>query len=91
MGKIEFNSQSTVAFVRLAVPLASFVAAAFGWALDPDLLTNALLSVLAVALLVWTWWKNNNVTEAAQAAQRVLEAIKAGEEEEEEEEEEEAL
>lgn len=83
---MQFNSQTAIAFVRLVVPLASFVAAAFGWALDPDLLTNALLSVLAVALLCWTWWKNNNVTEAAQAAQQVLDAIKADESVDEDEE-----
>ena len=32
--------------------------------------------VVAAATGVWSWWKNNNVTKAAQDAQRVLDGIK---------------
>lgn len=71
-----FNSQSAVAFARLIVTLAVSVGATFGWTLDAELWLNIILSTVAVILFAWSWWKNNNVTEAAQEAQQVLDEIK---------------
>ena len=34
---------------------------------------SELVTVLCTA---WAWWKNNNITEASQQAQRLLERIK---------------
>lgn len=48
---------------------------AFG-AVDADALTEAVAAVLAAAGLVWSWWRNNNVTEEAQEAQRYLDDLK---------------
>ena len=39
----------------------------------------AFVSTLAtVAVSIWSWWKNNSFTKAAQAADEVKDAIKAG-------------
>lgn len=73
---MELNSQSVVAFVRLIVTLAVSVAATFGWTLDAELWLNVVLSIGSVALFVYSWWKNNNITKAAQEAQEVLNEIK---------------
>lgn len=81
--KVEFNSQSGVAFARLVATLLVSVLATFGWTFDSDLVFNVLLSVIAVALFVYSWWKNNNVTEAAQEAQKVLDQLKVAEKVEE--------
>lgn len=70
------NSQTIVAFARLAVTLVLSVAAAFGWALDWGLVYNVIVSALGLAMLTWAWWKNNNVTEAAQESQLLLDEIK---------------
>lgn len=76
---MEFNSQTATAFARLIVSMAAAVAATFGWTLDADFLLNITLSIIAIFLFVYScWWKNNNVTEAAQESQRVLDEIKAG-------------
>lgn len=48
---------------------------AFG-VVDADALTEAVAAVLAAAGLVWSWWRNNNVTEEAQEAQRYLDDLK---------------
>lgn len=72
----ELNSQTVVAFARLAVTLVLSVAAVFGWALDGGLVYNVIVSALGLAMLVWAWWRNNNVTEAAQEAQLLLDEIK---------------
>lgn len=78
---MEFNKETGVAIARLIVTIAVAIATTFGWSLDGDLLLNILLSAIALALFAWTWWKNNNVTAAAQQAQGVLDAIKRDERE----------
>lgn len=73
---MQFNSQTAVAFVRLLVSLAAGVASTFGWTLDADLWLNITLSFAAVVLFAYSWWKNNNITAAAQEAQEVLDELK---------------
>lgn len=74
-----FSKQRIVAIVRLLVMLASAVAGGFGLALDPDALGTVVACGVAFVAGVWSWWKNNNLTKAAQAAQEVLDGIKGDE------------
>lgn len=76
MKKIEFNSQTAVAIGRLIVTILASIAATLGWSFDADLWLNVFLSILSVVLLAYSWWKNNNITLAAQEAQNVLSNIK---------------
>ncbi len=76
MKNIEFNSQTAVAIGRLIVTILASIAATLGWSFDADLWLNVFLSILSVVLLAYSWWKNNNITLAAQEAQNVLSAIK---------------
>ena len=76
MKNIEFNSQTAVAIGRLVVTILASIAATLGWSFDADLWLKIFLSVLSVVLLAYSWWKNNNITLAAQEAQNVLSNIK---------------
>lgn len=76
----ESSNQTTMAFVRLLCTLVASGAAMAGFALDADALFTGACLVLALAAYIWSWWKNNNVTEAATAAQSVLDKLKAEEE-----------
>lgn len=76
MKNIEFNSQTAVAIGRLVVTILASIAATLGWSFDADLWLNIFLSILSVVLLAYSWWKNNNITLAAQEAQNVLSNIK---------------
>lgn len=67
-----------MAGIRLLVPLIMYGLTFAGIALDADLVYCVLLGIAGIASTVWTWWKNNNVTEAAQEAQKYLDAIKKG-------------
>lgn len=67
-----------MAGIRLLVPLIMYGLTFAGITLDADLVYCVLLGVAGIASTVWAWWKNNNVTEAAQTAQQFLDAIKAG-------------
>ena len=76
--EINFNRERIVAIVRLLVMLASAVAGGFGLTLDPDSLGTIAACAVALAAGVYSWWKNANVTQAAQEAQKYLDGIKGG-------------
>lgn len=78
----EARNERAMAVVRLVVALATvvnIVAQPFGWeplGIDAEALYAVLSGAGAIAASLWAWWKNNNVTRAAQAGQRVTDAIK---------------
>ena len=47
------------AVVRLALSLLFTVAAGVGWHLDTELITQIAMTVLALASVVWAWWKTH--------------------------------
>lgn len=49
----------------------------YGYAVDMDSTLNAVLSLFSAVTIVYSWWFNQNVTDAAQEGQRVVDAIKA--------------
>lgn len=73
-----WNSERIIALIRLAAMLACGVLGGFGLTTDPEALSTALLVVAAAVVAVYSWWKNANVTKAAQDAQAYLDAIKKG-------------
>lgn len=73
MNKEQIKAIATLGVALFA--LALVFAITFG-AIDADALTGAVAAVLAIGSTVVAWWRNNNVTEAAQAAQKVLDNIK---------------
>lgn len=72
-----------IAITRLAVSvvtIANLILAQMGWnplELDDETVYMGVSGILALCAAVWAWWKNNNVTKAAQVAQIVLNAEKA--------------
>lgn len=76
MDNWKIDSETVAAVARLAVALVVTLFAMFGVSIDGDAIENAVLAVASVAVLAWVWWRNNNVTQAAQEAQRVLDGIK---------------
>ncbi|MEF2593706.1 MAG: phage holin [Eggerthellaceae bacterium] len=57
--------------------IVSAVAGGFGLAIDPDSLLSIVACPVAFVAAVWSWWSNNNVTEAAQLAQKYLDDLKS--------------
>lgn len=79
MNEIKLNQESLTAFARLIVTLIVSVATVLGWSLDGELWFNIVFSALSIYLIVReAWWKNQNVTSAAQKGQEVVDAEKAG-------------
>lgn len=72
----EYNKQTIMAFIRLLCSVIASGAAMAGFALEADALFTGITLVLAIVAYIWSWWKNNNVTDAAKEAQELLEFIK---------------
>ena len=70
-------SERVKAIITIVVTAAVNVANVCGWALDADTWVTAALSVASVICIIYSWWKNNNITEAAVEAQKVLDTLKA--------------
>ena len=71
-----WNAERVKALVMLGVQLVAMVAGGFGLAVDTDGLATIVLCAVATASGVYNWWVNNNVTKAAQEAQKYLDGIK---------------
>ena len=74
----ESKKQTIMAFIRLAVMLIAAGFAVFGVTVDADSLFTVVMTVVAVIAAIVSWWKNNNVTDAATSAQKVLDELKNG-------------
>ena len=76
------KNQRTNAIIRLVVMAVQMVNMLLTLAgknpipLDETALTEWLSVAAAGLSTLWSWWKNNNVTAAAQEAQNTLKAIK---------------
>ena len=74
-----WNSERVIAIVRLVAQAVAMVAGGFGLVVDTDGLATIVLCIVAAVMSVYNWWKNSNITKAAQAAQEYLDAIRKGE------------
>lgn len=74
----ENKKQTIMAFIRLACMLIATGCTMFGIAVDADALFVGVMLVVSVAVYIWVWWKNNNVSTAATEAQKVLDEMKKG-------------
>ena len=73
----DFTRERIVAIIRLVIMLVSAVAGGFGLTVDPDALGTIAACAVALVAGMYAWWKNNNLTEAAQDAQAFLDEVKA--------------
>lgn len=74
----ENKKQTIMAFIRLACMLIATGCTMFGIAVDADAIFVGVMLVVSVAVYIWVWWKNNNVSTAATEAQKVLDEMKKG-------------
>lgn len=84
------NMETIAAIVRLVAPILAGAATYVGITINAEEIYILLAGVLTIAAFAWAWWKNNNVTEAAQQAQQMLDILKAEHEDRRDEDDEEA-
>ena len=71
------NYDQIIAVVRLICPLLATSLALIGIEVDANAIMVGVLLAVALGAFIWAWWKNNNVTLAAQEAQKYLTVLKA--------------
>ena len=71
-----WTQERLVAFIRLAAMLITSGLMAFKIAVDVDMVYAILSFDATVAAIFWGWWKNNNVTSAAQLFEALLKGFK---------------
>lgn len=77
--KVELNKETLASGARLLITIIAGVAMTFGWKFDAELWFNLIMTAVTVFLAVKElWWKNQNITVAAQIAQRLLNGLKSG-------------
>lgn len=67
--------------VLLALALVNSIFVAAGRPiieLEDETITVLINALFTVAAAIWSWWKNNSVTQAAVTADQVLDAIREG-------------
>lgn len=74
--------EQIVSIVRLAIPLIAASLTAAGIEVDVSTLWIIAGAVVFAITFAWAWWKNNNLTQAAQTAQQTLDELKASASEE---------
>lgn len=70
------NQEQVIAIVRLVCTFVASIATTLGIAWDSDAIFTVVCAALTVVCFVWSWWKNNNLTTAAQEAQKLLDDMK---------------
>lgn len=71
-----------IAITRLVVSIitiANLALCAIGWSpldLGDEVIYDLVSLIVALIANIWVWWKNNNVTRAAQEAQEILSQLK---------------
>lgn len=71
--------QAIVRLIVLVILLINQTLIVYGWNPLPfseEEIYEGISSVAMVLMAIYTWWKNNNVTEEAQKAQEYLDELK---------------
>ena len=70
------NVERAKAIITIIVTAIVNIANIYGYAVDAEAWINVALSILSAICIAWSWWKNQNVTYAAQQGQLVVDQIK---------------
>lgn len=70
------NVERAKAIITIIVTAVVNIANVYGYAVDAETWINVALSILSAICIAWSWWKNQNITYAAQQGQLVVDQIK---------------
>lgn len=80
----EVSKERLKAVITILVTAIVNILNVYGFAVDVDNATNVVLSILSALTVLYAWWKNQNITREAVAAQGFLKQLKADKEADEE-------
>lgn len=73
----EVSKERLKAVITILVTAVVNILNVYGFAVDLDNATNVVLSILSALTVLYAWWKNQNITREAVAAQGFLKQLKA--------------
>jgi len=78
---VEVNAavERAKAVASIAITAGANIANVVGFAVDAEPFVTAVTSVISAGAIVWCWWRNNNITEAAMVGDALTTEIKRGE------------
>lgn len=71
--------QAIIRLLVATIVLLNQILVAYGWSPLPfseEEIYEGLSALASAVVVVWVWWKNNNVTNEAQQAQKELDKLK---------------
>lgn len=71
------NAERIKAIVTIVLTAVVNIINLYGYAVDAGAVVNAVFTVASFICIMWSWWKNQNVTDEAQTAQSYLNELKA--------------
>lgn len=71
------NAERAKAIITIIVTAIVNIINLYGYAVDAGAVVNAIGTLVSFACIVWSWWKNQNITAEAIQAQAVLDHLKA--------------
>lgn len=71
------NAERIKAIVTIVITAIVNVVNLYGYAVDAGAVVNAVFTIASFVCILWSWWKNQNVTDEAQTAQSYLNELKA--------------
>lgn len=71
------NAERIKAIVTIIITAVVNIVNLYGYAVDAGAVVNAVFTVASFICIMWSWWKNQNVTDEAQTAQSYLNELKA--------------
>lgn len=71
------NIERVKAVLTIVITAAVNIANIYGYAVDAEPVVTAVTTVLSAVSIAYAWWKNQNITDEAIAAQAVLDKLKA--------------
>lgn len=80
----EVSKERLKAVITILVTAIVNILNVYGFAVDLDNAINVVLSILSALTVLYAWWKNQNITREAVAAQGFLKQLKADKEADEE-------
>lgn len=76
MDEITLKTERVKAIATIIITAVVNVLNVIGYAVDADVWINLITSILACVTVVWCWWFNQNMTQAAVDGQKVINAEK---------------
>lgn len=75
---MDTKTERIKAIVTIVVTAIVNIANLYGYSIDAEPIVTCVLTVLSFATILYSWWKNQNVTEEAVKSQEYLNELKRG-------------